>query len=141
MAYKIEEIEGIDPVYAAKLVEAGIKTTKSLLSCCGDPHGRDTLSQKAAISPHLILKWTNMAAQGLAAKVTDLASAAAAKKEELTKNWTDLSGGLPGWWMSSASESKSSRNPRNCRPGSTKTNSRRQRHRWRQSHRVGTGIQ
>ncbi len=35
-------------------------------------------------------------AQGLAGKVKDLASAAAAKKEEFTKSWADLSGGLPG---------------------------------------------
>jgi hypothetical protein len=35
-------------------------------------------------------------AQDVAAKVKDLASAAAAKKDELTKSWQDLSGGLPG---------------------------------------------
>ena len=35
-------------------------------------------------------------AQDLAAKVKDLAAAAAAKKDELTKSWQDLSGGLPG---------------------------------------------
>jgi hypothetical protein len=34
-------------------------------------------------------------AQDLAAKVKDLAAAAAAKKDELTKSWQDLSGGLP----------------------------------------------
>lgn len=61
MAYKIEEIEGIGPVYAAKLLEAGIKTTGSLLQICGDPKGRDVISEKTAISPHLVLKWTNMA--------------------------------------------------------------------------------
>jgi hypothetical protein len=35
-------------------------------------------------------------AQDLAAKVKDLAAAAAAKKDELTKSWQDMSGGLPG---------------------------------------------
>jgi hypothetical protein len=35
-------------------------------------------------------------AQDLAAKAKDLAAAAAAKKDELTKSWQDLSGGLPG---------------------------------------------
>jgi hypothetical protein len=35
-------------------------------------------------------------AQDVAAKVKDLASAAAAKKDELTTSWQDLSGGLPG---------------------------------------------
>lgn len=61
MAYKIKDIEGIGPVYAAKLAESGIKTTGSLLKCCGDPKERDMLSNKTAISPHLLLKWTNMA--------------------------------------------------------------------------------
>ena len=61
MDYRIEDIEGIGPAYTAKLVEAGIKTTSSLLKSCGDPKGRDMLSQKTAINPHLLLKWTNMA--------------------------------------------------------------------------------
>jgi hypothetical protein len=38
MKYKIEEIEGIGPAYATKLIEAGIKTTGSLLKSCGDPN-------------------------------------------------------------------------------------------------------
>jgi len=35
-------------------------------------------------------------AKDLAAKAKDLAAAAAAKKDELTKSWQDMSGGLPG---------------------------------------------
>jgi hypothetical protein len=35
-------------------------------------------------------------AQDLAAKAKDLAAAVAAKKDELTKSWQDMSGGLPG---------------------------------------------
>jgi predicted flap endonuclease-1-like 5' DNA nuclease len=61
MGYKVVEIEGIGPAYAAKLIEAGIKTTNSLLKACGDPKGREELSERTTISPHLILKWTNMA--------------------------------------------------------------------------------
>ncbi len=61
MPYKIVEIEGIGPAYATKLLEAGIKTTDSLLKFCCDPGGREKLSEKTAISPHLLLKWTNMA--------------------------------------------------------------------------------
>ncbi len=61
MDYKIEDIEGIGPVYAAKLMEAGIKTTNSLLKACGGPQDRDMMSAKTAISSHLLLKWTNMA--------------------------------------------------------------------------------
>jgi predicted flap endonuclease-1-like 5' DNA nuclease len=61
MVYRIKEVEGIGPVYAAKLAEAGIKTTDSLLKLCEDPKGRDLLTEKTGISPHLLLKWTNMA--------------------------------------------------------------------------------
>jgi len=61
MACKIKEIEGIGPVYAAKLLEAGIKTTTALLKSCEDPKSRDLLSEKTGISPHLLLRWTNMA--------------------------------------------------------------------------------
>jgi hypothetical protein len=35
-------------------------------------------------------------AQDLAAKAKDLAAAAAAKKDELTRSWQEMSGGLPG---------------------------------------------
>jgi len=35
-------------------------------------------------------------AKDLAAKAKDLAAAAASKKDELTKSWQDMSGGLPG---------------------------------------------
>lgn len=35
-------------------------------------------------------------AKDLAVKAKDLATAVAAKKDELTKNWQDMSGGLPG---------------------------------------------
>lgn len=38
MKYKIEEIEGIGPAYATKLIEAAIKTTGSLLKSCGNPN-------------------------------------------------------------------------------------------------------
>ena len=61
MAYKIEQIEGIGPVYAAKLARAGIKTAHSLLTSCADPKGRDMVSEKTTISPQLLLKWANMA--------------------------------------------------------------------------------
>ena len=61
MGYKIKDIEGIGPVYAAKLIEAGIKTTGSLLKSCGDPKGREMMSEKTAISHQMLLKWSNMA--------------------------------------------------------------------------------
>ena len=61
MAYKIDKIEGIGPVYAAKLSEAGITTTSLLLTECGTPGGRKTVAIKTGLKAEQILKWTNMA--------------------------------------------------------------------------------
>jgi predicted flap endonuclease-1-like 5' DNA nuclease len=58
---KIEEIEGIGPAYAKKLVEAGIKTTDDLLAAGATPKGREELAAKTGISSKLILEWVNLA--------------------------------------------------------------------------------
>ncbi|MEM2901412.1 MAG: DUF4332 domain-containing protein [Candidatus Bathyarchaeia archaeon] len=57
---KIEEIEGIGPTYAKKLVEAGIKTTEALLEAGSTRKGRETLANKTGISEKLILEWVNL---------------------------------------------------------------------------------
>ncbi len=61
MAYKVEQVEGIGEVYAAKLVEAGVKTTDDLLEKCAKKSGRVKLAEQTGISEKLILKWTNHA--------------------------------------------------------------------------------
>lgn len=61
MAYKVEQIEGIGPVYAEKLVSAGIKTTDDLLAQCAKPAGRKKVAEATGISHKLILTWTNHA--------------------------------------------------------------------------------
>jgi predicted flap endonuclease-1-like 5' DNA nuclease len=61
MSYPIQEIEGIGPAYAAKLVPCGIKSTAALLKHCGDPKGRKKISEASGISEALILKWVNLA--------------------------------------------------------------------------------
>ena len=58
---KIEEIEGIGPTYAQKLIEAGIKTTDDLLEAGTTPKERETLAEKTGISGTLILEWVNLA--------------------------------------------------------------------------------
>ncbi len=58
---KIEEIEGIGPAYAEKLLEAGIKTTDDMLEHGRAPKGREEIATKTGISSTLILKWVNMA--------------------------------------------------------------------------------
>ena len=61
MSYPIIEIEGIGPVYAAKLGEQGIKTTGDYLDHAKDPKGRKALAEASGIEEHRILKWANMA--------------------------------------------------------------------------------
>ena len=61
MSYRIEEIEGIGPKYAAKLSEAGIETTEALLEKCSTPAGRKSVADATGMGESTILKWTNMA--------------------------------------------------------------------------------
>ena len=61
MAYKIIDIEGIGPVYAEKLIAAGIDTAAKLLDKCAAPAGRKALEDETGISGKLILTWTNHA--------------------------------------------------------------------------------
>ena len=80
MAYKIDQIEGIGEVYAAKLAEIGIKTTDDLLTQCAAPAGRKKVAEATEISPKLILKWTNHAdlfrIKGVAGQFAELLEAA-----------------------------------------------------------------
>ncbi|MCJ7771402.1 ribosomal protein L13e, partial [Candidatus Bathyarchaeota archaeon] len=53
---KIENIEGIGPTYAQKLIEIGIKTTEDLLQAGSAPKGREDIAAKTGISKKLILE-------------------------------------------------------------------------------------
>ncbi len=76
----IEEIEGIGPVYAAKLGEAGVKTTDDLLEQGASAKGRDTLAEAAGLTAGQILKWVNhadlMRLNGVGSEYADLLEAA-----------------------------------------------------------------
>ncbi len=80
MAYKIEEIEGIGPAYAAKLQPAGIKTTDDLLKLCCDAKGRKTTAEKSGLTESQLLKWANMAdlmrISGIGSEYSELLEAA-----------------------------------------------------------------
>ena len=80
MAYKINEVEGIGPVYAEKLQAAGIKTTDDYLNKCATPAGRKALAEETGISPKLILTWANHAdlfrINGIAGQFAELLEAA-----------------------------------------------------------------
>lgn len=61
MVYKIDEIEGIGPVYGEKLKAAGITTVDKLLEKCAAKSGRVALAKETDIDEKLILTWTNHA--------------------------------------------------------------------------------
>ena len=50
MAYKIEQIEGIGPVYGQKLSDIGVKTTEDLLTKGVTKRGREELAEETGIS-------------------------------------------------------------------------------------------
>ena len=77
---KIEEVEGIGPVYAEKLGGAGITTTDDLLEQGAKPGGRDRIAEATGIGDSLILQWVNhvdlMRIDGVGSEYSDLLEAA-----------------------------------------------------------------
>jgi len=58
---RVEDIEGIGPVYAAKLGELNILTTEDLLVAGTTRKDRQELVEKTGLSPKVILRWVNLA--------------------------------------------------------------------------------
>ena len=77
---KIEEIEGIGPVYREKLTAAGITTTEALLESGGRRAGREALAESTGISAAMLLEWVNhadlMRISGVGSEYSDLLEAA-----------------------------------------------------------------
>jgi len=77
---KIEEIEGIGPVYAAKLGEAGVRTTDDLLEQGASASGREKLAVASGLSTGQVLGWVNhvdlMRLDGVGSEYADLLEAA-----------------------------------------------------------------
>ncbi len=77
---KIEDVEGIGPAYAAKLQEAGIRTTDDMLMAGATATSRDKVATMTGISGKLILEWTNhvdlMRINGVGSEYSDLLEAA-----------------------------------------------------------------
>jgi len=73
---KLQDIEGIGPVYAEKLTAAGVQSIESLLKLGATPKGREELAEKAGIAKTLILEWVNHAdlfrIKGVAEEYSDL---------------------------------------------------------------------
>ena len=58
--YKIEDVEGIGPVYGEKLRSCEINKTDDLLQACRTPKQRKELAEKTEISEKVILRFANM---------------------------------------------------------------------------------
>lgn len=59
--HKVQEMEGIGPVYSEKLGEVGIVTAMDLLTQGAVRKGRVEIAEKTGISQKLVLKWVNQA--------------------------------------------------------------------------------
>lgn len=77
---KIEEIEGIGPVYAEKLRAAGVDTTDELLEKGAGRAGRTAIAEATGIDGGKILEWVNhadlMRIKGVGSEFSDLLEAA-----------------------------------------------------------------
>lgn len=97
---KIDEIEGIGPVYAEKLRAAGVETTDALLEACGGPKGRSEMAEKTGIAEAHILRWVNhadlMRIKGVGKQYAELLEAAGVDtvKELRTRNAANLAAKL-----------------------------------------------
>ena len=61
MIYKINDIQGIGPVYMEKLNGIGIETVDQLLEKGADPKGRQAIEDATGIRHDLVLTWVNHA--------------------------------------------------------------------------------
>lgn len=96
MAYKVTDIEGIGPNYAAKLETLAIFTTDHLLEQGRTKKGRTAIVEITGIPENLILTWVNHAdlhrIKGVAAQFSELLEAAGVDtvKEFATRNAENL---------------------------------------------------
>jgi predicted flap endonuclease-1-like 5' DNA nuclease len=77
---KIEDVEGIGPVFAGKLREAGIESVEELLEKGASRAGRTAIADATGIEAGKILEWVNhadlMRISGVGSQYSDLLEAA-----------------------------------------------------------------
>jgi predicted flap endonuclease-1-like 5' DNA nuclease len=80
MSKQISEIEGIGPVFAEKLKEAGVNTVEGLLEDGCTKSGRKKIAASSGIDESKILDWVNMAdlfrIKGVGSEFSELLKAA-----------------------------------------------------------------
>jgi predicted flap endonuclease-1-like 5' DNA nuclease len=107
---KIQDVEGIGPVFATKRQEAGVDTTDALLQRAGDRRGRESLAQATGISELQLLEWVNhadlMRINGVASEYADLLEAAGVDScaelaqrnaANLAQTFQELDAARPNW--------------------------------------------
>jgi predicted flap endonuclease-1-like 5' DNA nuclease len=96
MPYKIIDIEGVGPNYAAKLEQQGISTTSDMLAKAGTKKERVALAAATGLPESLILTWVNHSdlhrIKGIAGQFSELLEAAGVDtvKEFATRNAENL---------------------------------------------------
>ncbi len=107
---KIEEIEGIGPAFAARLGDAGVRTTDDLLEKGASASGRETLAAASGIGAGQILEWVNhadlMRLDGVGSEYADLLEAAGVDScaelarrnpANLATTFAELDAARPNW--------------------------------------------
>jgi predicted flap endonuclease-1-like 5' DNA nuclease len=107
---KIEDVEGIGPTFAAKLIEAGVSTTDALLQRGATETGRNRLSEATGISERQLLEWVNhvdlMRIDGVGSEYADLLEAAGVDScaelarrnaANLANTFQELDAARPNW--------------------------------------------
>ncbi len=76
----LKAIEGIGPVYAEKIRQAGVRSTAALLEKGRTPKDRQALAEATGVSSQLLLEWVNRAelfrVKGIGEQYSDLLEAA-----------------------------------------------------------------
>lgn len=107
---KIEDVEGIGPVYAEKLQAAGIRTTDDLLEQGASAAGRERLARTTGLTTKQLLEWVNhtdlMRIDGVGSEYSDLLEAAGVDScaelaqrnaANLAQTFQELDAARPDW--------------------------------------------
>ena len=107
---KIQDVEGIGPVFAEKLKAAGVDTTDELLERGGSKSGRANLAAASGLTETQLLEWVNhadlMRLNGVGSEYADLLEAAGVDScaelaqrnaANLAQTFLELDAARPNW--------------------------------------------
>jgi predicted flap endonuclease-1-like 5' DNA nuclease len=107
---KIQDVEGIGPMYADRLKAAGVDTTDELLERAASSAGRASLAAAAGITEKQLLEWVNhadlMRINGVGSEYADLLEAAGVDScaelaqrnaANLAQTFLELDAARPNW--------------------------------------------